>query len=173
MSYYHQSLFATLERLMHQALKGGAHPCHVSRARVPTRTGARTAAVHPGSIDRVVVHLGGTAALERAKVKLLQPSDLNELGLGKAYLRRLPRTCQPAHVHTLYLRKHSCTHALSATSGTQRLIGQTDDYTDFELTLRPTADFIAHLLSRGRWLRVVQPRELADEVRRQHLEAAE
>lgn len=56
---------------------------------------------------------------------------------------------------------------------TQRLIGQTDDYTDFELTLRPTADFIAHLLSRGRWLRVVQPRELADEVRRQHLEAAE
>ncbi len=56
---------------------------------------------------------------------------------------------------------------------TQHIVDQTDDHTDFEVTLRPTADFIAHLLSRGRWLKVVRPQELADEVRRQHLEAAE
>lgn len=55
---------------------------------------------------------------------------------------------------------------------TQRAVSQEADHTDFELTLRPTADFIAHLLSRGRWLRVVSPQSLADEVRRQHLEAA-
>ncbi len=55
---------------------------------------------------------------------------------------------------------------------TQHIVGQEDDHTDFEVTLRPTADFIAHLLSRGRWLKVVRPQALADEVRRQHLEAA-
>ena len=56
---------------------------------------------------------------------------------------------------------------------TQHIVDQTDDHTDFELTLRPTADFIAHLLSRGRWLKVVRPQTLDAEVRRQHLEAAE
>ena len=55
---------------------------------------------------------------------------------------------------------------------TQHIVDQTDDHTDFEVTLRPTADFIAHLLSRGRWLKVLRPQALADEVRRQHLEAA-
>ena len=56
---------------------------------------------------------------------------------------------------------------------TQRIVSQEADHTDFELTLRPTSDFIAHLLSRGRWLKVIRPQALADEVRRQHLAAAE
>ena len=56
---------------------------------------------------------------------------------------------------------------------TQRLLAHDDDHTDFELTLRPTSDFKAHLLSRGRWLRVLSPLWLADDIRRQHLEAVE
>ena len=56
---------------------------------------------------------------------------------------------------------------------TQRLLVEADDHTDFELTLRPTDDLKAHLLSRGRWLKVVSPQSLADEIRQLHLEAAE
>jgi len=56
---------------------------------------------------------------------------------------------------------------------TQRLVGQGDGHTDYELTLRPTADLKAHLLSRGRWLRVLSPQPLADELRRLHQEAAD
>ena len=56
---------------------------------------------------------------------------------------------------------------------TQRIVASTDDHTDFELTLRPTSDLKAFLLSRGRWLRVLHPQHLADEIRRLHLEAAE
>ena len=55
---------------------------------------------------------------------------------------------------------------------TQRMIAEGDDYTDFELSLRPTSDFKAHLLSRGRWLKVLQPTDLAEEIRQLHLEAA-
>ena len=55
---------------------------------------------------------------------------------------------------------------------TQRMIAEGDDYTDFELSLRPTSDFKAHLLSRGRWLKVLQPADLAEEIRQLHLEAA-
>ena len=56
---------------------------------------------------------------------------------------------------------------------TQRVVAEGDGYTDFELTLRPTADLKAHVLSRGRWLRVLAPQELADEVARLHREAAD
>lgn len=56
---------------------------------------------------------------------------------------------------------------------TQRLLAEADDHTDYELTLRPTADLKAHLLSRGRWLRVVTPQWLADDIRRLHQEAAD
>lgn len=65
-------------------------------------------------------------------------------------------------------------HAMAALPlhHTQHRIAATDTYTDFELTLRPTADFKAHLLSRGRWLRVVHPTRLADEIRQMHLDAA-
>ena len=56
---------------------------------------------------------------------------------------------------------------------TQRLLDEADGHTDFELTLRPTDDLKAFLLSRGRWLKVVSPQSLADDIRRLHLEAAE
>lgn len=55
---------------------------------------------------------------------------------------------------------------------TQQVIREAEDHTDFEVTLRPTSDFKAHLLSRGRWLKVLHPASLAEEIRQLHLEAA-
>ena len=40
----------------------------------------------------------------------------------------------------------------------------TEEYTDFELTLRPTSDFKAHLMSRGEWIEVISPEWLAEDM---------
>ena len=55
---------------------------------------------------------------------------------------------------------------------TQRELTVTSDYTDFELTLRPTADFITPLLSRGAAIRVLSPQWLALAIKQAHLDAA-
>lgn len=55
----------------------------------------------------------------------------------------------------------------------QREIACTEEYADFELTLRPTADFFSPLLARGAALMVLEPVWLADEIRSQHLAAVE
>lgn len=55
----------------------------------------------------------------------------------------------------------------------QRMIASTDDYCDFELTLRPTSDFKAQLLSRGEWVAVLEPQSLADEIVEWHKNAIE
>ena len=47
-----------------------------------------------------------------------------------------------------------------------------EEYSDFELFLRPTADFIAPLLARGSAIKVLYPQWLADAVKQQHQEAA-
>ena len=46
----------------------------------------------------------------------------------------------------------------------QREIESTDDYTDFELYMRPTSDFKANLMSRGEWLQVISPKWLAEDM---------
>lgn len=56
---------------------------------------------------------------------------------------------------------------------TQRLLAEGEDYNDFSLDLRPTSDFKAHLLSRGRWLKVLSPASLAEDIRQLHREAME
>lgn len=53
----------------------------------------------------------------------------------------------------------------------QREIASTDDYSDFELTLRPTIDFSNKIVSETRRVKVLEPRWLADEVRELHLDA--
>lgn len=53
----------------------------------------------------------------------------------------------------------------------QREIKATDEYTDFELTLRPTSDFKACLMARGEWLKVISPQWLAEDIQK-WLEAA-
>ncbi len=47
---------------------------------------------------------------------------------------------------------------------TQREINSTDEYSDFELRLRPTSEFKAQLMSRGQWIEVLEPQSLADEI---------
>ena len=53
----------------------------------------------------------------------------------------------------------------------QKVLDESDDHVDFELRLRPTSDFLAHILSRGRWVEVISPDAIAQEIRRQHQEA--
>ncbi len=55
----------------------------------------------------------------------------------------------------------------------QREICKADEYTDFELTLSPTADFYTPLLGRGPAIKVLEPQWLADTIRDFHLQAAE
>ena len=54
----------------------------------------------------------------------------------------------------------------------QQEIEEGDDYSDFELKLRPTYDFICHLVGLGSSVQVLSPDWLADEVRDMHLDAA-
>lgn len=55
---------------------------------------------------------------------------------------------------------------------TQKEVETTDKYSDFELTLRPTPDFFTPLLSRGAQIKVMEPKWIADEVKKIHQEAA-
>jgi len=54
---------------------------------------------------------------------------------------------------------------------TQREIQSTDEYSDFELRLRPTSEFKAQLMSRGQWIEVLEPQSLADEIVEWHKNA--
>ncbi|MBQ7279789.1 MAG: WYL domain-containing protein [Bacteroidales bacterium] len=54
----------------------------------------------------------------------------------------------------------------------QRQINKSDDYIDYELYLRPTSDFVAHILSRSSWLKVLEPLSLAEKIKEEHLQAA-
>lgn len=56
---------------------------------------------------------------------------------------------------------------------TQQEIVTEENYSDFEIFMRPTFDFSAHLLSRGIMLKVIEPQWLADEIYNMHVEAAE
>ena len=48
----------------------------------------------------------------------------------------------------------------------QRELAEGDDYVDFEVRLHPTHDFLAQILSRGRWLKVVSPEDIMQEISR-------
>ena len=53
----------------------------------------------------------------------------------------------------------------------QKMINEAEDYIDYELRLRPTSDFLAQLLSRGKWVKVIEPEEMAQRVEELHREA--
>ena len=55
----------------------------------------------------------------------------------------------------------------------QREIQSTEQYADFELHLKPTSDFKTKLLSRGEWLKVLEPESLAKEITEWHQKAIE
>jgi predicted DNA-binding transcriptional regulator YafY len=54
----------------------------------------------------------------------------------------------------------------------QKIIEEGEDYSDFELNLRPTIDLTRHLLGLGSTVQVLSPDWLADEVHEMHLDAA-
>lgn len=54
----------------------------------------------------------------------------------------------------------------------QQLLEWTEDHADYRLFLRPTKDFLGHLLSRSVFVKVLSPQWLADEVHKMHLESA-
>lgn len=47
----------------------------------------------------------------------------------------------------------------------QRKIGEGEDYVDYEITMRPTSDFIGYILSRGAWLKVIYPESVVNRVK--------
>ena len=55
----------------------------------------------------------------------------------------------------------------------QRAVEVTEEYTDYELELKITYDFITPLIARGAFIKVLSPDWLADEVKEAHLAAAE
>ena len=53
----------------------------------------------------------------------------------------------------------------------QKEISRNEEYADFEYFVRPTSDFIAHLLSRSSQIRVIEPQWLAEKVYEMHMDA--
>ena len=50
----------------------------------------------------------------------------------------------------------------------QKEIATTDEYSDFELTLRATADFYGPLLARGSAIKVLEPQHIAEDIKALH-----
>lgn len=55
----------------------------------------------------------------------------------------------------------------------QKKIAEGKDYADFQLMLRPTFDFVTYLESQGRFIEVLEPQWLREELLRVHREAME
>ena len=54
----------------------------------------------------------------------------------------------------------------------QQVLSETEEYVDFELRLKPTADFKAFVLSKGKWVKVLYPQWLSNDIKSLHLEAS-
>jgi hypothetical protein len=50
----------------------------------------------------------------------------------------------------------------------QHLIREGEDYADFELCIRLTADFKAYLASKGQWIIVLSPMQLVEDIKGIH-----
>jgi predicted DNA-binding transcriptional regulator YafY len=50
----------------------------------------------------------------------------------------------------------------------QKEVATTEAYSDFEMILRPTADFFSPLLARGAAIKVLAPESLANEIKAMH-----
>ena len=55
----------------------------------------------------------------------------------------------------------------------QHEVASTGEYSDFEMTLSPTADFYSPLLARGSAIKILEPQWLAEEIKRLHRESFE
>ena len=48
---------------------------------------------------------------------------------------------------------------------TQRLVGEGDGYFDYEITMRPTDDFLGYLLSRSNFVKIISPTSLSEQLK--------
>lgn len=55
----------------------------------------------------------------------------------------------------------------------QKEISKGDEHIDFEVWIHPTEDFLAHIMSRGRWLKVLSPDNMVQEIKRRLQSAAD
>jgi len=55
----------------------------------------------------------------------------------------------------------------------QQEIGAGEDYVDFEVRLHPTDDFLAQIMSCGRWLKIISPESIALQIKEMLQEAVE
>ena len=55
----------------------------------------------------------------------------------------------------------------------QKEINTTEEYADFEMNLKLTADFKAQLMARGQWVEILEPQSLAEEIIEWHKNAIE
>jgi len=55
----------------------------------------------------------------------------------------------------------------------QQEIGAGEDYVDFEVRLHPTNDFLAQIMSCGRWLKIISPKSIALQIKEMLQEAVE
>ena len=53
----------------------------------------------------------------------------------------------------------------------QKVIEEAEDHIDYEVRLRPTSDFLAYLMSRGKWVEVVEPEEVRQQLEKLHNDA--
>lgn len=54
----------------------------------------------------------------------------------------------------------------------QRVCGEGENWTDFEYRMRPSSDLVAQIMRYGVYAKVMEPKSLADDVKRAHQEAA-
>lgn len=80
---------------------------------------------------------------------------------------KVERVVLRAHLNERFILERQPIHH------SQKLIARGDNYADFELTLRPTFDFVTYLESQGRFIEVLEPQWLREELVRVHREAIE
>lgn len=91
------------------------------------------------------------------RIHLAEQIVLRAFGREKYYLRDLPL--------------HHTQKELKPRTAEVRQQQEAQDFSDFEYHLRPTADFKGQIMSRGAWLKVLQPEWLAHEIRQWHEDA--
>ena len=53
----------------------------------------------------------------------------------------------------------------------QKVLEEHDDHIDFEVCICPTTDFFAHILSRGKWVKIISPESIAQAISDLHNES--
>ncbi len=92
------------------------------------------------------------------------PEDFSPEAYFAEYYGVLPDETPMAHV---VIRAYGSTPDYLRTlplHGSQREVQRTDEYTDFELNIRPTADFVNALISHADGLEVLEPLDLRNQI---------